>query len=83
MIQFDGLDFDNDHGVTVGVNYRFQRPTDSFWNKALNGLNVMGEYYDGVWNVGANYSVWKDRINVMPFCMTDDIGREGCISKSV
>ena len=65
VIQFDGLDFDNDHGVTVGVNYRFQRPADSFWNKALNGLNLMGEYYDGVWNVGANYSAWKDRINVV------------------
>ena len=26
---------------------------------------VIGEYYDGVWNVGANYSVWKDRINVV------------------
>lgn len=23
VIQFDGLDFDNDHGVTVGVSYRF------------------------------------------------------------
>ena len=64
VIQFDGLDLDNDHGVTVGVDYRFQRPADGFWNKALNGLDVMGEYYDGVWNVGANYAVWKDRINV-------------------
>lgn len=65
VIQFDGLDFDNDHGVTVGVNYRFQRPADGFWNRALNGLDVMGEYYDGVWNIGANYSVWKERINVV------------------
>ena len=31
----------------------------------MNGLNLMGEYYDGVWNVGTNYSVWKDRINVV------------------
>lgn len=65
VIQFDGLDFNNDHGVTVGMNYRFQRPADGFWNKALNGLNVMGEYYDGAWNIGTNYSVWKDRINVV------------------
>ena len=65
VIQFDGLDLDNDHGVTLGVNYRFQRPEDGFWNKALNGLNVMGEYYDGAWNVGANYAVWKDRINMV------------------
>ena len=65
VIQFDGLDFDNEHGVTVGINYRFNRTEDDFWNKALNGLNLMGEYYDGVWNVGTNYSVWKDRINVV------------------
>mgnify|MGYP000009486588 FL=1 len=65
VIQFDGLDFDNEHGVTVGINYRFNRTEDDFWNKALNGLNLMGEYYDSVWNVGTNYSVWKDRINVV------------------
>lgn len=51
--------------MTVGINYRFNRTEDDFWNKALNGLNLMGEYYDGVWNVGTNYSVWKDRINVV------------------
>lgn len=64
VIQFDGLDFDNDHGVTVGVNSRFNRPHERFWNKALNGLNLMGEYHDGAWNVGGNYAVWKDRINM-------------------
>lgn len=65
VIQFDGLDLDNDHGITVGVNYRFKRPQDGFWNKAFNGLNMMGEYYDSMWSVGANYSIWKDRINVV------------------
>ena len=30
VIQFDGLDFDNEHGVTVGVNYRFNRPNEGF-----------------------------------------------------
>lgn len=65
IIQFDGLDFNNDHGVTIGVNYRFKCPEEGLGYKVLNGLNVMGEYYDGVWNVGANYSVWKDRINVV------------------
>lgn len=64
VIQFDGLDFDNEHGVAVGVNYRFNRPLDGFWSKALNGLNLMGEYYDGVFNVGGNYAIWKDRINL-------------------
>ena len=64
VIQFNGLDFDNEHGVAVGVNYRFNRPLDGFWSKALNGLNLMGEYYDGVFNVGGNYAIWKDRINL-------------------
>lgn len=64
VIQFDGLDFDNDHGVAVGVNYRFHHPDEGFWTQALNGLNLMGEYYDGVFNVGGNYAIWKDRINV-------------------
>ena len=65
VIQFDGLDFDNEHGVTVGVNYRFNRPNEGFWSKALNGLNLMGEYYDDVFNVGGNYAVWKDRFNLI------------------
>ena len=65
VIQFDGIDLDNDHGVTLGVNYRFNRPDSGFWAQALNGLNLMGEYYDGAWNVGGNYAVWKDRINVV------------------
>lgn len=65
VIQFDGVKLDDDHNFTFGTNYRFNRPGDSFWTKALNGLNLMGEYYDGVVNVGGNYSVWKDRINVM------------------
>ena len=64
VIQFDGLDFDNDHGLTLGVDYRFNRPADSFWNKALDGLELMGEYYDGAWNVGGNYALWKDRVNL-------------------
>ena len=42
VIQFDGLDFDNDHGFTLGANFRFNRQGDGFWTKALNGLNLMG-----------------------------------------
>ena len=64
VIQFDGLDFDNDHGFTLGANFRFDRQGDGFWTKALNGLNLMGKYYDDVVNVGGNYAVWKDRINL-------------------
>ena len=69
VIQFDGLDFDNEHGVTVGINYRFNRTEDDFWNKALNGLNLMGEYYDGVWNVGTNYSMWWQHYMTIGFCL--------------
>ena len=58
------ITFDNDHGFTLGANFRFNRQGDGFWTKALNGLNLMGEYYDGVVNVGGNYAVWKDRINL-------------------
>ncbi|WP_368335896.1 hypothetical protein [Phocaeicola dorei] len=64
IIQFDGVGLDNDHGGAAGVSFRFRRPGEGFWTKALNGLELMGEYYDGVVNVGGNYSVWKDRINV-------------------
>lgn len=65
VIQFDGPDFGNEHGVTAGASFRFGRPQDGFRNKALNGLKVMGEYYDGAVNVGGEYSMWKDRINVV------------------
>lgn len=65
VMQFDGVDLSNDHGVSAGVSFRFNRPQGEGWNKALNGLKLMGEYYDGVVNVGGSYSVWKDRINVV------------------
>lgn len=65
LIQFDGINLDNDHGGAAGVSFRFHRPGEEFWTKALNGLELMGEYYDGVVNVGGNYSVWKDRINLV------------------
>lgn len=54
----------NKHTVTLGANFRFQREGDGFWTQALNGLNLMGELYDGRVNVGGTYSVWKDRINL-------------------
>lgn len=63
VIQFDGFGIDNDHTVTLGTNFRFRREGDEFWTQALNGLNLMGELYDGRVNVGGTYSVWKDRIN--------------------
>lgn len=64
ILQFDGPSWENERGVALGANFRFNRPGDDFWTKALNGLNLMGEYYDGTMNLGGCYSVWKERINV-------------------
>ena len=73
VIQFDGLDFDNDHGVTVGVNYRFQRPNDGFWNKALNGFMTVCGTLGRTIRCGKNGLMW------WLHSMTDSIGRWGCI----
>lgn len=68
VIQFDGWDFSNEHGFSLGANYRFHRLGKGLGVKALNGLNLMGEYYDGAVNLGGSYAVWKDRINVVASC---------------
>ncbi|MDO4165397.1 MAG: YjbH domain-containing protein [Bacteroides sp.] len=52
-------------GIALGANFRFKLPESSFWNKAINGLNLMAEYDARTVNVGFNYSFWKDRINVI------------------
>ena len=65
--QLQGLNvlLHEDDKIILSVSQTEPFTEDDFWNKALNGLNLMGEYYDSVWNVGTNYSVWKDRINVV------------------
>lgn len=51
------------NGPAFGANFRFGLVGDSFWRKALNGINLMAEYDAKHVNVGGSYSVWKDRIN--------------------
>lgn len=53
------------NGPCFGANFQFNLPNDSFWKKAINGLNLMGEYDSRTINVGASYSIWKDHINLI------------------
>lgn len=53
------------NGPTLGANFRFHLPETSFTQKALNGLNVIGEYDAHSINIGAEYSFWKDYINAV------------------
>lgn len=69
VIQFDGFGIDNDHTVTLGTNFRFRREGDEFWTQALNGLNLMGELYDGRVNVGGTYRYGKTASTDRGSCM--------------
>ena len=51
------------NGPAFGANFRFGLPGDSFWRKAVNGVNLMAEYDAKDVNIGLQYAVWKDRIN--------------------
>ena len=53
------------NGPAFGVDYRFALTSCSLWSQALNGLNLMGEYDSKYVNVGAKYSLWKERINLV------------------
>ena len=48
-----------------GANFRFATQGEQFWNKALNGLNLMAEYDARTFNVGGSYTIWKDHINII------------------
>ena len=52
-------------GGSVGANFRFATQGEQFWNKALNGLNLMAEYDARTFNVGGSYTIWKDHINII------------------
>lgn len=52
-------------GPCIGANFRFNLPSEVFWKKALNGLNLMAEYDSRTINVGTSYSLWKDYINII------------------
>lgn len=52
-------------GMALGVNFRFNKTSENFGNRLLNGLNLMAEYDALTFNVGGQYSIWKDRINLI------------------
>lgn len=53
------------NGPAIGVDYQFALPGTEFWQKAVNGLNLMAEYDSKFVNVGAKYTIWKDHINII------------------
>ena len=53
------------NGIAIGLNYQFDLPKTSFINQAINGINLMAEYDSKVMNVGAQYAIWKDHINII------------------
>ena len=53
------------NGVAVGVDYQLTLSEETFWQKAVNKLNLMAEYDSKFVNVGAKYSIWKDYINII------------------
>ena len=53
------------NGPAIGVDYQFALPGEETWQKAVNGLNLMGEYDSKFVNIGARYTIWKDHINVI------------------
>ena len=53
------------NGPALGVDYRFALASGSLWCRALNRLNLMGEYDSKYVNVGAKYALWKERINLV------------------
>ena len=48
----------------AGANFRFNLAGDEFYKKALNGLNIMAEYDARTVNMGFNYALWNDCINM-------------------
>lgn len=53
-------------GVAAGVNFRPRLPdSGSFIRKVINGFDLMAEYDVRSINVGGQYHVWKDHINVV------------------
>lgn len=52
-------------GLALGANFRFYLTDTCLINKIMNGLNVMVEYDARTVNVGFNYALWNDRINLI------------------
>lgn len=52
-------------GLAVGANLRINLSENSLWSKAINGINLMAEYDARTINIGFNYAVWKEHINLI------------------
>ena len=53
------------NGPAFGFDYQFALTGEKLWQKAINGLNLMGEYDSKFVNIGARYTIWKDHINLI------------------
>lgn len=53
------------NGPCLGLNFRFDLPDASLWNKMLNGMNVLAEYDSKSVSMGVEYRFWKDYINAV------------------
>ena len=62
---YNNREKDKLNGPVIGVDYQFALPGTEFWQKAVNGLNLMAEYDSKFVNVGAKYTIWKDHINII------------------
>lgn len=49
----------------AGANFHFSLDETESYKKLLNGLNVMAEYDARTFNIGFNYDLWKERINII------------------
>ena len=49
----------------AGVNFRLSLIEEKFYQRALNGFNFMAEYDARTVNLGFNYAIWKNRINLL------------------
>lgn len=55
----------NYKGTAIGVNFKFNINDNGSFYKYINNLNLMAEYDARTPNLGFNYSLWKDRINIL------------------
>ena len=62
---YNNREKDKLNGPAIGVDYQFALSGTEFWQKAVNGLNLMAEYDSKFVNVGAKYTIWKDHINII------------------
>lgn len=60
-----GLHVEQTNRPAAGVNFRMGLSDEGFWRKMLNGFNLIAEYDARTVNVGGQYHLWKDRINLV------------------